>query len=375
MLDQHPAVTIALDPLLPVFRELRNAIVAGSAPREVREQFDPNAPFQDYYFAPTGPTLLDCILSASSALPVPTADLAPLRERVVARAALESPALAERMRALAGADFQSMFEAALDIIASMKPGATWVGTKEVWVLEFVPLLARAFPEARFLAIERDPRAVVASLVAMGDRDPTQRAHPPSYMRHWRKSVALARRYEADPALRTRFRTVSYENLVANAEHEARNLCEELGLTFDPGMLELSARGWVGNSSYAHVDRDVYAGSTERWRTFLAPQIISTTDFLCGPEMALTAYRAQTTGQPDQRAFAYLQRAGDDPGSWRSDSGDLVLDWGGELLRHALLELSGEVQTELTRRCFLFTQTFAALRRADRSAMSQTEERR
>jgi hypothetical protein len=363
ILDRHPRVAVALDPLLPLFRALRNEVVAARAPLGVRERLDPGAPFQDYYFAPDGAALLDCILDGSAELPVASADAARLRESIAARAALESPALAGRMSMLAGADFHAILRSALGIVATTKPRAAWVGSKEVWVFEFVPLLARAFPDARFYAIERDPRAIVASLVAMAERDPTQAAHPPSYMRHWRKSIALSRRFAADPALGKRFRAVSYEHLVADPGAEARRICEELELEFSPTMLELSAEGWAGNSSYAHVDRDVYASSRERWRRGLSPEVIRTSDFLCGPEMALTDYRPETPPRLDESVLGYLERAGRQAGSWRSDSGDVTSDLGGEALRYALLGVQGAVDIGLLRRYFLFAETFEAIRRA------------
>lgn len=362
MLDRHPRIAIALDPLLPLFRAMRNAIVPAYAPREIAERFDPTAPFQDYYFAPDGPVLLDSILGGNAAMPISGEDLTRLRESVVARAALESPALAARMSALAGADFQSVLQDALGIVAAGKTGATWVGSKEVWVFEFVPLLARAFPDARFYAIERDPRAIVASLIAMAKRDATQAAHPPSYMRHWRKSIALSRRFAADPILGNRFRSVAYESLVADPATQARRICSELGVEYVPQMLELSSQGWAGNSSYSHPDRDVYASSTERWRRGLAPEIVRTADFLCGPEMALTGYPPEGPARLDESVLGYLEHAAREPGSWRSDSGDAISDIGGELLRHALLGFSGAVDGGLVRRCFLFTEAFEAIRR-------------
>jgi len=52
----------------------------------------------------------------------------------------------------------------------------WVGMKEVWIIEFLTPLARAYPEARFIVIMRDPRAVIASMQALARSDPSQLAH-------------------------------------------------------------------------------------------------------------------------------------------------------------------------------------------------------
>lgn len=362
MLARHPQVTVALDPLMPMFRSLRNAIVQTSAPEDIRKRFNPESPFKDFYFDPDGPTMLDMLLQGDANLPLASGELSRLRVAVCERAALESPGLAGRLAAIDGATYADLIGSALAIIAAMKPGTTWAGCKEVWVFDFIPLLARAFPEARFYAIERDPRAIVASLLAMAERDPSQAAHPPSYMRHWRKSVVLSRRFEADPALRGRFRTVWYEALVADPEAEARRMCAELGLEYDSGMLALSADGWAGNSSFG-AGRNVYASSAERWREALPADVREACDCLCGPEMALTPYRPDFVGPPGPRVEDYLRRVESLPASWRSTSSTWEVDVRGEKKRYELLANPQGAESSVIRRHFLFSETSKAICRA------------
>lgn len=363
MLDRHPAIRVALDPLMPVLRSLRNALTHANAAAEDQAGFRPTLPFQDHYFDRNGPALLDALLSGTAAIPLAAGELDGLRDAVQVRAALEDPALGDALRSIAGSGYRELIRSALRVVQAQRPEATWVGCKEVWMFDFVPALARAFPDARFYAIDRDPRAIVGSLVAMAERDPSQAAHPPSYMRHWRKSVALSLRYRSDQDLAPRFRTIRYEDLVASPEQEARRICGELGLDFDPRMLALSADGWSGNSSFDHGGRDIYDASTDRWRGNLATDVVRTTDYLCGPEMALAGYPADPSAGLDARVLGYLARAGRTPGSWRSDSGDLLFDVSGELLRHSLLGQTGSVDVGMVRRCFLFEETFDAIRHA------------
>lgn len=360
MLDRHPEVTVALDPFLPLFRSLRNALVAAHATEAVRRRFSPDAPFQDYYFDPDGPALLDLALEGQAGLPLDPAELGALRHRVAQRAALESPALGARMAGLEGRDYGELLRSGLDIVASEKPGVRWVGSKEVWVLEFVPLLARLFPDAHFFAVERDPRAIVASLLAMAEKDPTQAAHPPSYLRHWRKQVALTHRFGRDPLLAGRFRSISFERLATLPEEEAHRLCDDLGIDFTPEMLRLSADGWQGNSSFDHGGRDIYSETVDRWRQVLPARVVESADYLCGPEMALTPYRPATAPRAEE-VLAYLQEAGRSAGSWRSDSGDLLSDFGGEQVRHVILRSAEQPDAELIRRCYLFTSILNAVR--------------
>lgn len=362
MLDRHPEVTVALDPLLPLFRSWRNAIIATHAAADVRARFDPASSFHDYYFDPDGPALLNLILAADADLPLDGQELAILRNKVIERASLESPVLGSRMVNLAGPTYRRLLQGAFDTIAESKPGATWVGIKEVWILEFLPALARFFPDARFYVIERDPRAVVASLSALAERDPTQAAHIPSYLRHWRRNIALAREFKADPLLHGRLGLVSYERLAANAEIEMKHICDELEIDFTPAVLRLSADGWKGNSSYDHGGRDVYSESVDRWRRVLPEDIVQAVDFLCGPEAALTPYRTTSTPRA-QDVLGYLAEANTRPGSWRSDRADLLVDFGGELLRYTLLGAKASADEELVKRCFLFRDTFEAIRAA------------
>ena len=365
MLDRHPSVSMALDPLLPLFRSLRNALVRTRAPDAVRQRFSPASSFQDYYFDSDGPALLDLILAAQADIPLNPVELVGLRKQSAERAALESPALGIHMDKLTGSNYGELLRSGLDIVAAVKPGVRWAGSKEVWVLEYIPLLARLFPDARFIALERDPRAVIASLLAMAKKDPTQAAHPPSYLRHWRKQVALTHHFALDPSLKGRFRCISFERLATEPEAEAHKLCVELDIAFTPEMLRLSANGWQGNSSFDHAGKDIHAETVDRWRQFLPERVIQTADYLCGPEMALTPYRP--AGQPHiDNVLAYLQEAGLQAGSWRSDSGDLLIDFGGEMVRHLILKSIDCPDMDLVRRCYLFENIVNPIRRTHKN---------
>ncbi len=364
MLNRNPSVTIALDPFMPLFRALRNAMVSHHAPNAVRQSFSAAAPFQDFYFHPDGPTLLDLILSGQADIPLGEGELSDLKPRITERTALTSPELARRLGSLEGENYAQLMRSGLNIIAQMSPGARWVGCKEVWITDFFPLLANTFPEARFYFIERDPRAIVASLLAMAAQNPTQAAHVPSYLRHWRKSIALTRRFQDDPALKERFRLISYERLVGEPINEATRICEELGIDFTPAMLRLSEDGWRGNSSFEHDGQDVYQNTVNRWFECLPDRVVQTVEFLCSPEMRLTPYFPFSEPKPD-KVLSFLAEANQNPGSWRSDSTDPLADFGGELIRYFFLESNELSDESLVRRCFLFSDTLNKIRLAGR----------
>jgi hypothetical protein len=365
VLDAHPAVEIALDPFMPLFRVIRNAIIANDTSAAARAGFDPDSPFHDGYQTPQGYKRLDTLLASDLSAPVDPAELPRLRAAVAARAALEASDIATRADRIAGATCRELISSALEIVAACRATAStrYVGIKEVWVLDFLPALARAFPEARFLAIERDPRAVIASLAALAARDPGQQAHPISYLRHWRKSTVLARRFAAEASLVERFRLVRYEDLASRPGETARELADFLALPFDPVMLApATASGvWRANSSYRDTAPGISDAPVARWRHRLPVATIRAVEFFCWPEMALAGYPCTSdcpaTGSDD--IAAYVASADADPGSWRSDSGDVAAEMNFEALRRDLLERRAPADIDLIRRCFLFEPTYRA----------------
>jgi hypothetical protein len=361
LLDSHREIRVALDPAMPVFRSMRDAIVAKQEDRRLIKQFPAGCPLQDYYFEALGYRLLDAVLSAEAdILPGPD-EVMRLREACATRAALESRDMAKSLAGLNGQTYPEIFKSIFSIIADSRLNAVWVGSKEVWIEEFIPVLVRCLPECRFICIERDPRAVVASLLALTKSDPSQSAHAPSYMRHWRKSVALTRRYLADPVLKTRLMLVRYEDLVTDPERGAQGLCNFLDLKYDSAMLGLSKEGWCGNSSYAHREKHIYQASMEQWRDNLMPEMIATVDFLCGPEMVFTPYKAAASCETDISVMECLLNANREKYSWRSDSGDALTDFAWEALRQRILAQNKAYSEELLRRCFLFSETFHFIR--------------
>lgn len=371
MLGAHPAIEIALDPFMPLFKAIRNASIAHDAPDELRRGFDPMLPFQDGYQAPRGYELLDLVLAADLTAPIAAADLPALRAAIAARAELEAPDIAARAGDIGGGTCRDLVASALDIVAACRANEATrcIGIKEVWVLDFLPALARAFPAARFLVIERDPRAVIASLAALAERDRSQHAHAISYMRHWRKNVVLARRFAADPALADRFRLVRYEDVAARPTEAAREMADFLAVPFDPRMLapaprENDAGAWRGNSSYDDAVQGISDAPIARWRGSLPAATTRAVEFFCAPEMMLADYppiSADPLMASDETA-AYVARADADPGSWRSDCGGAAAEMSFEGLRHDLLTGHDPVtDSDLIRRCFLFEPAYHAAR--------------
>jgi hypothetical protein len=354
-LGEHGQVAMALDILMPVFRLWRNlACLAGLAADEKR-RFDPSAPFQDYYFHPDGAAQLQALFGATGELRVGAAELAALREAVVARAELEHPGFASTLARLDGATIGAVFTSILEIIGTQsgKAALAYIGFKEVWTIDFLPALACLFPEARFIVIHRDPRAVVTSLLAMARKDPTQKAHPISYLRHWRKQVVLAQAFAADRNYSPRLSVVRFEDLCDRPGLELARLCDVLGIDVAAEMLRPGG-DWPGNSSFGPRQAHIDAKAAERWRATIAPALLETVDFHCGREMRMIGYAPDhESGALTQGIVETVRDFDADPGKWRSDACDWQTGLAWECLRHSVSR-SGEqaLPADIQQKCFL-----------------------
>jgi hypothetical protein len=351
-LAEHRQVAMVLDILMPVFRLWRNLACAAGLPDDAKRRFDPAAPFQDYYFHRDGAALLQTLFAAGGDLPVSAQARAELREAVVARTALEHPDLAQTMGKLDGATISAIFSSILEIVRDQggRADLAYVGFKEVWTIDFLPALARLFPEARFIVIHRDPRAVVTSLLAMGRKDETQKAHAVSYMRHWRKQVVLAQAFAADRSYGPRLAGIRFEDLCAKPGLELARICESLGIGVEPEMLRPGG-DWPGNSSFgprlAHID----AQAVERWRSTIAPALLETVDFHCGREMRMIGYKPDhERGVLTPGIVETVREFDADPGKWRSDACDWQTGLAWECLRQQTETMAWP--EDLARRCFL-----------------------
>jgi len=365
---------VACDPFFPLFPSLRNVIMLSSPDPRLRSSFDPSSPLDDYYFSDQRLRIMDAIQAGDLHGPFHPSDWDRVREAVVGRMKHECADLVPHLDGMLGGTHKEIFDNGLAIITKGRnaQNRSWVGFKEVWIVEFFASLAQAYPEARFIVLLRDPRAVIASMQAMDRLDVSQIAHTLSYARHWRKYVAFARHYGGDSGLAHRLMVVTYERLVTEPHKTARELCDFLEVEFDGGMLDpgryvdYSTGGtWRGNSSFAPTLSKISDEQRERWRTHIEPRALRLVEFVCGPEMRLAGYEPVSDADstdPGPEVLDYMIENGRQPCSWRSDLGDPQLDYGFELFRRALLSAAEEsLDSQLIRRSFLFEEVFRAIR--------------
>ena len=132
----------------------------------------------------------------------------------------------------------------------------------------VPELARVLPEAKFVFLLRNPLAVLASELKTYVKDkweilsrfePDLRQAP---------DLLLAGMSELDDAAIP----VRYESFVINPESELRSLCDRLGLSFLPAMLDYAKTpaptGRMNDPVGIHKHQAPSQSSVEKWRWML-----------------------------------------------------------------------------------------------------------
>ncbi len=171
-------------------------------------------------------------------------------------------------------------------------GARVVGEKTPNHVLYLPTLHELFPEARFIHVVRDARAVANSW----------RSVPWTSGRRWRDAevwveyVAAGR--AAESWLGEALYAVRFERLVRAPEAVLRRLCRMLELAFDPVMLAFHERTsravnvarepWKANAT-----QPVDPSAAERWRRHLTPGEVAEVEAVAADEMRNWGYEPES----------------------------------------------------------------------------------
>jgi hypothetical protein len=232
--------------------------------------------------------------------------------RMSAGAALDAfargPALARMgideadLRAAVGDDVRDAWQplrAAMQLHAQRR-GAAFVGEKTPDHALHWSALASGFPDARFVFVERDPRAVASSWrrTSWSARTPVEIAE------RWRRH-ALALR-AARRSLRERCVALRYEDLVRDPEAALRSVCRLLGAAFDPCMLDFHETRGAGPRPLAGTEDAPDEGRdnplvhmppdprrADAWREECPADVVRIVESVCGRTMAAAGYAPRT----------------------------------------------------------------------------------
>lgn len=191
------------------------------------------------------------------------------------------------------------------------------GQKTPRFVRFVGLLRRHFPEARFIHLVRDPRAVVNSLIASD----VHRSNALYASRRWLSDVSAGLRAERDfpgEVLRVR-----YEDLVTDVESTLRKVASLLDFEYDPSMLAAASQGASEYSRfYAAIHANLALPPTdqfiEKWKDHLSAGEIALIESIVGERMLELGYaksdqdpatrRLRTSAMSFERVFGLARQS-------------------------------------------------------------------
>jgi hypothetical protein len=158
-----------------------------------------------------------------------------------------------------------------------------------------------FPDAYFLHIVRDPRAVVASLKAIS----------PSWGMAWTVAGACERwlthvnAARDIPSITSHYHEVRYEDLIAAGPRVLSAVFEWIGVAVSPGDCEqyfrscqidaLRSDAAIGDRLHLEIAQNEFfrTGRVDSWKTELSPSEIAHVEAVAGPLMRRLAYRPAT----------------------------------------------------------------------------------
>jgi Sulfotransferase family len=163
--------------------------------------------------------------------------------------------------------------AAIYDVYALKQGKRRWGDKTPMYMQYLPLLERLFPNARFVHLIRDGRDTALSFLSMPEGIVTKTwAHPKSaaeFACQWWTEVEAGRRL-GERVGTDRYLETRYEELVADPEGELRRICAHAGLDYEPAMLDYA--GSVDLSAKPHQQSLKLAPTPglRDWRSGLEP---------------------------------------------------------------------------------------------------------
>jgi hypothetical protein len=382
MLIAGGANQIAIHAFQPWFKSLRNAIVRNAGPDSAPTNFDAAAPFGDGYFNDRDLAVQALLHDASLDIPFRGAEWPTLLAQLQARASDEETSLVPALPGLEDAPtYRSMMDRIRDLIVrNDRSEAEFVGLIETWIIDLFPPLARAYPDAHFIVVIRDPRAIISSVLKFLDVEPSTVGHILSILRQWRKYVAVSYAFSQTPLFAGRFKLVRYEDEVLYPERFARDISSFLGVPYRARMLDFShyhvdsntKRPWGGNSAFTSELQQFDQEPVERWRRALDHRVLAVAEFCCGSDMQACGYPLYGATEPDAReVLNFLVADGQRDCAWRTDSGDAQAEHLFEILRRSLLAGHNQPDSRGIRRAFLYQCVFEVLRAKGRLATGLT----
>ncbi len=153
-----------------------------------------------------------------------------------------------------------------------------------------------FPNSKLIVTLRDPRAILATQIAMEKARNTKRFSVYYVIAHWRVAARLARRVRAGEVSGL---FVRFEQLIREPSMVMKNICDYLEVTFDADIVLTPTKvgePWGGNSAAQIAFSKVSDEPASRWETELSEDEIGWVEWHCRDLMPEFGYEPRSVSR-------------------------------------------------------------------------------
>ena len=168
-------------------------------------------------------------------------------------------------------------------------------------------LTELFPEAHFIQVVRDPRAIVSSMKQAKKRATGKGLKPPHFCADISTSIAYAKKcfnagFKAEKLSPGKLLTIVYEQLIESPESETKRICKYIGVEWDDRMLHPGDKEHLGQQAITTKSNEIWYNAKtynqnivlknkEKWRSelSLAEQLKITVAFADNRELRKYGY--------------------------------------------------------------------------------------
>lgn len=371
ILGVNKKIHLESEPFLPLFQFLRTEIIKQNSNYKKSTRY--TKPLSEYYFSNKDLELMNIIQNSNLKIEFKKDKLNHLKKQILKRMNDYVPHLKKDIHNIKGSNFKEIFDNAFKLIDKHhnKENIKWLGWLDSWVEEFFPILAKAYPSSKFILIIRDPRAALASSNNYYNKKNISSLAPLtlSFLRCWRKQVAMAEYFNSSSLLKNRCITVKYEDLVNNPKKITKKLCNFLNIKYSSSMIDTNnfmglghnTKKWVSNSNFNSKQKGIYKTSLFTWKKHLDPIIKNFIELIVGIELKYLGYvktLPKLNKLSKKNIVSYHKHNFRTSKGWRTSTNMPSLDIRFELSRYKYLKYKKINNSEIKQN-FLFKEAYLA----------------
>lgn len=363
ILNNHSRVKMSIDPFMPLFHFYKESLLISSGNAHLLET-SPSNVLDDYYFDHGKLAVMKAIQNADPDIPFDLSEWEKLKVKMISRMSLASANLIPYIDKIPATTFKGVFENIKLLLSSLSDNELdWVGFNDNWTIEFFPIIANLFPEAKFIIHIRDPRAVIFSS-EFAEPDFSKRPTILSFSRHLRKLMALTEFFKSSKIFNERLLITFYEPFINRKEEETKKVCDFLGINYENEMtnMELFKKS---NGDKWPTSQKIYKNSSSIWEKEMPRQMAELVEFICSPEMEVFGYTAKYYSEVkglSENAYLYALDNFKNCTGWRTDFKEFSKTIGSEFNRKRMLQSSYEFSISEIEENFLNTEIYKRIKK-------------